>query len=200
MSVMQTVAALHKQFDWVHDVPTEMDAVIGDLSGISLKGQDVLCGVYLHPVQYYMQDQLRGGRFRNPENSEPVIMNCGGTGKETLEDVYQGKVLRILKLGSQAFNPDVFKGLVDRVETNEDGTPRLIHGEWGKYISDLPKVGDWVFCRCNDGVQISYKGEGSQKTTMFDNIEKMPADGGWPCRIVAFSDIIAKVDSPTRVV
>ncbi len=96
--------------------------------------------------------------------------------------MYQGKVLRVLKLGPQAFNPAVFPSLVD---------------EWG---NDLPKVGDWVFCRCNDGVQISYKGAGSRKTTMFDNIEKMPGDGGWPCRIVAFSDIISKVDGPTRVV
>jgi hypothetical protein len=72
MSVMNTVAALHKQFDWVHDVPTEMDAVLGDLGGIVVKGQDVLLGVYLHPVQYYMQDRSAAGlsipKLTNPSS------------------------------------------------------------------------------------------------------------------------------------
>jgi hypothetical protein len=113
-----------------------------------------------------------------------IIIHTGGTGKEAVEDVYQGKVLKILKLGPTAFNKDVFPSLVE---------------QWGGEDM-IPKVGDWVFCRANDGVQVSYKGTGSVPTEMFADMEKMPSNGGWPCRIVAFNDIIGVVSGPAVVV
>lgn len=174
MPVMNTVATLHNIDESVYNVAEEMAKCAGTLDDIRLKGQDVLCGVFIRP----------GKKRIVGAGGKEFIMHTGGTGKEAVEDVYQGKVLKILKLGPQAFNPDVFPSLVD---------------EWGGK-ENIPKLGDWVFCRCNDGVQVSYKGSDSQSTDMFTDMEKMPSNGGWPCRVVAFSDILAVVRYPGTVV
>ena len=173
MSAMGVVATLHRVDQSVFKVADEMDKVVGNLDGVKLRGQDVLVGVFIRPSKQMMIGA--GGK--------PFVFHTGGTGKEAIEDVYQGKIVRILKMGPHAFNTKMFPGL---------------EAEWGG--EPLPKPGDWVFCRANDGIQVSYRGEGSEPTKMFDDIEKIPSNGGWPCRIVAFNDIIGKVTDPCVLV
>lgn len=171
MSVMGMVATLHQIDDnQIETVKTEMDRVLGDLSGVQLRGQDVLVGTFIRPGT----KRIRGA------NGQMIDFAIGGTGAAAIEDVYQGKIVRILKLGPQAFCTKTWESLKT---------------EWGAE-DDIPKVGDWVFCNANDGLQVSYKGPGSQPTTMFNDMAKMPSNGGWPCRIVKFDDIMGKVSDP----
>lgn len=173
MSVMNTVATLHRVDQSVFNVAEEMDKVIGSLDDLTLTGQDVLVGVFVRPSK----TKIRGA------GGKDFILHTGGTGKEAVEDIYQGKIVRILKLGPMAFNVEKFPSLKD---------------EWPN--GELPKIGDWVFCRAGDGIQASYKGTGSEDTKMFEDMQKVPGNGGWPCRIVAFSDIIGKVSDPAVLV
>jgi hypothetical protein len=169
MSAMNTVATLHRVDQSVYNVAEEMDKVVGSLDDIVLRGQDILVGVFVRPSK----TKIIGA------GGKPFIMHTGGTGKEAVEDVYQGKIVRILKLGPQAFCPKTFPELA---------------AEWGD--APMPKVGDWVFCRATDGIQCSYKGSGSLPTEMFEDMAKMPSNGGWPCRIIAFGDVIGRVSDP----
>ncbi len=175
MSVMNTVATLHQvDQEQVEIVVREMTKVLGSLSAITLSGQDVLVGVFIRPGS----KKIRGA------NGQMLEFHIGGTGAEAVEDIFQGKIVRILKLGPQAFCTKTFPRLLD---------------EWG-HEDNLPKVGDWVAMKSNDGIQVSYKGPGSESTDFFKDMQKVPSNGGWPCRIVSFSDIIVKVSDPAVLV
>ena len=173
MSVMNTVATLHRVDQSVYNVADEMDKVIGSLDDLTITGQDILVGVFVRPSK----TKIKGA------GGKDFILHTGGTGKEAVEDIYQGKIVRILKMGPLAFDLGKCPSLAT---------------EWPG--GELPKVGDWVFCRANDGIQVSYKGTGSQDTSMFEDMAKVPSNGGWPCRIVAFSDVIGKVSDPAVLV
>ncbi len=172
MSMMRHASMLHHVDDsQVAEVITEMDRVLGSLDDVVLRGQDVMLAIFIRPSTKKL--------------SSGLILHTAGTGQEQAEDCFQGTIARIVKLGRQAFNLQAF--------------PKSLADEWGD-IENIPKVGDWVYVDAKTGIQGSYKGSGSQRTAMFDGVTRMPDDGGWPIRIVSFSDIIAKVAHPAVLV
>lgn len=91
---------------------------IGDITGIHLMADMVLLGTYIRPKR------TAGGIWRPDDNVQ--------------EDVWQGKVGIILKLG-----PDAFEDTQDYV---------FNFGERGK-----PKVGDWVVFKVGDAWSLNIK-------------------------------------------
>jgi hypothetical protein len=152
------VSVLHSGLKSNTNVADEMDKVIGDLSHFEIAGEQVLVGVYVRPTK------AKSG----------LILT--GTGKDVVEDIFQGKVVRVLKLGPQAF-------------------AKYEH-EWP---GGVPKVGDWLFCRPNDAFQISLKCPGGQATDMFDDIQGRSTLGGWPCRLVFGADVYGRISDPQIV-
>ena len=171
LSMMRKAAGFHQvDADQIATVVEEMDRVVGSLDNLILRGQDVMLGVFVRPS--------------TKKTASGLVLYTGGTGADQTEDTYQGVICRVLKLGPMAFNVKHF--------------PSVLH-EWGD-AEAIPKVGDWVFVQATTGIQASYKGTGSQRTTMFESAVQMPDDGGWPVRIVAFSDVIGKVSDPSVLV
>lgn len=92
---------------------------VGDLSGVHLMADMVLLGTYIRP------QKTAGGIIRPDANVQ--------------EDVWQGKVGLVLKLGPDAF------------EDTPDYTFNF--GDSGK-----PKVGDWVVFKVGDAWGLTMKG------------------------------------------
>lgn len=92
--------------------------MVGDLSGVHLMADMVLLGTYIRP------ERTKGGIIRPGSNVE--------------EDVWQGKVGLIIKMG-----PDAFEDTQDYV---------FNFGESGK-----PKVGDWVVFKVGDAWSLNIK-------------------------------------------
>jgi hypothetical protein len=162
-------AVLHRLDQSMFNVAEEMDKVVGDLSQVEVCAQQVLVGVYVRP----QVSTIKGA------NGELIPFFSGGTGQAAMEDIYQGKVARVLKLGPQAF-------------------PKSTLAEWGE--AGPPKVGDWIAVDAGAGIQVSLKCRGSQDTGMFEGIKKVSNKTGWPCRFVQFADIFARVTEPQVMV
>lgn len=101
------------------DPKKTINETVGDLSGIHLMADMVLLGTYIRP------EKTAGGIIRPNSNVE--------------EDVFQGKVGLVLKLGPDAF------------EDTPDYTFNF--GPGGK-----PKVGDWVVFKVGDAWSLGLKG------------------------------------------
>jgi co-chaperonin GroES (HSP10) len=85
---------------------------VGDLSGFEVMGDRVLVGIFMRP------EKTRGGIIRPDINKE--------------EDVWQGKVGLVLKLGPNAFvDPDD-----------------------GSLYAQRVRVGDWIVFKVGDGWQL----------------------------------------------
>lgn len=82
--------------------------IVGDLSGVDISGDMVLLGIYIRP------EKTAGGIYRPPENVQ--------------EDVFQGKVGLVLKLGPNAFR---------NADDGELYEQNFAVGEWGVF-----KVGE----------------------------------------------------------
>ena len=90
------------------DPKAEIFDIVGDLSGVRLMGDTVLLGTYIRP------GKTKGGIIRPDDN--------------VAEDVWQGKVGLVLKLG-----PDAFEDTPDYAFNGQ----KVAIGEWCIY-----KVGD----------------------------------------------------------
>lgn len=112
---MSMSKSLHKMAH-AEDPRTAVLEAMGDLSGIQLTGRQVMVGIYMRP------EKTKGGIFL--------------TDKAKDEDLHQGKVGLIVKVGPNAFKSDD--------EHSFPGTP--------------PMVGDWVFFRVADGWCLSVNG------------------------------------------
>lgn len=138
------------------DVAAEMDAAVGDISGMEISGEQLLVGVY-----------CRGNILKNGF----IVPNM------VKEDIWQGKVSRILKLGS---------GIGDK----------QLH-----CCGERPlQVGDWIFNRVEDSFQLSVKGVGSVPSRLFEEWKDILPQGGWPCRLIYLSDIYGRLSEPRLIV
>jgi hypothetical protein len=165
------VAALHHVDLTEFDVCAEMDKVVGNLDDFEITGQQILVGAFVRPVS----DKLvtRSGVVLLKATTE--------VGRDASEDAVQGKVVRVLKIGPQAFPPEYV-------------------GEWGD--RGPPKVGDWLLTEPQTGVQLSVKCSGSVGTEMFKGADskRLAGHGGWPCRLMFAKDILGRLREPHLVV
>jgi co-chaperonin GroES (HSP10) len=110
-----SVVVPHRAIEAISTATDPKEAIIkfiGDLSTFEVMGDRVLVGIYMRP------EKTRGGIIRPDANKE--------------EDVWQGKVGLVLKLGPNAFiDPDDGSLYEQRVE-----------------------VGDWVVFKVGDGWQL----------------------------------------------
>lgn len=101
------------------------------------------------------------------------------------EDIWQGKALLVLKMGPGAFQGD--RAYLDNTFPG------------GK----APQVGDWLFARPSDGIQMSVMGEGAKRPQGLDAlkraIDKFEWDG-WPCRILQDESFFGKMSTPNKIV
>lgn len=96
---------------------------VGDLSGIELTGTQILCAIYKRP------EKTKSGIFLTDSNRA--------------EDVYQGKVGMVVKLGPLAF------------DDTGDGRFGALGKEAGAGHVEL---GDWLFYKASDGFSVSVNG------------------------------------------
>ncbi len=163
------VASLHiVEFEQIETVVHEMDKVVGDLNDFEVVGQNILVGAWVRPVSEFI-----------PGSS--LLRATDQVGRDSSEDAVQGKVVRVLKVGPQAF-------------------PAEYAAEWGSNGPPVP--GDWLLVEPQFGVQLSVKCSGSQPTDLFKGADskRIAGHGGWPCRLVFGKDILGRVRLPHFVV
>ena len=153
---------------WAHvdhkEAEHEVLGMTGDVDGIEIFGQQVLIGVYIRPI-------MSGGNN--------LIITLG---KQQKEDIYQGKVGLVLKVGPRAFGKE----------------------QLADFNGRLPARGDWVYFNVNEAFEMSVKGPGALPSVEVLNL-KAP-DGsklerewkqGWPCRLIYGKDIYGRIDTKT---
>ena len=149
---------------------------LGDISQEEVFGRQVLCAVYVRPNHQ---------QVKRPDGT--VGRMCITT-KAQEEDIWQGKVMLVLKMA-----PGAFKGEAD-------------------YLSDmfgtsdpakLPKVGDWLFAQPSSGVAMSIEGEGAARPQDVD-YRGEPTDkfewDGWRCRILSDDLFFGRMSAPHVIV
>jgi hypothetical protein len=146
-------AVLH---GWHHvddaEAKIEIAEACGDLSGVRIRDDQILTAVYMRPAKYGKSGLL--------------------TVRETQrEDVYQGKVSLVLKVG-----PSAFKG------RNQD-----------------INVGDWIVSPVRLCEQISIRCPGSKIRE--DRAESgWLKNEGWPARVLFEKDILMVIERPEWIV
>ena len=156
-----TVASTRVLHDWHHDdidkAKKEIFAALGDTDGFEVFGASVLVANYIRPVV------TRGG----------II----APGSAQHEDVFQGTVGMIVKIGPKAWDEQV----IDR------------------FNGRLPEVGDWVWFRPQDSIMASLKGPRSVMEKGTDG-KRLRDFEGWPCSLILARDIHGRTKLPHIVV
>lgn len=166
MTAMKLVTDAFGLYDHnLADLTKEMDEALGDLSGFEVFGNEVLLGVYCR------ETVTRSGLL------------VGNTISK--EDVWQGKVGRILAIGADAFPEDA----------------KTFNGR-------KPEVGDWVYHNVNETtIQHFYSGAGSKmrvtetkddKGRVIDTNQNRGWKG-WPIRLVSGARIYGRVTRPETI-
>lgn len=183
----KTVSQLHKKghADYAEAV-RDIHAQIGDISKEQVFGRQVLCAVYVRPQ---VTEPSPGKFVWTPATTQD-------------EDVWQGKALLVLKLGPNAFKgDDSYLRATFPPVLGGDGNP--VVDDKGAEIIDVPKVGDWLFARPNDGIPMSVMGEGATRPQGEDfrggPVDKFEWDG-WPCRILQDESFFGKMSTPNKIV
>lgn len=109
---MRALQAAPQEIDPATELFRKVEPYLGDIP--ILTGDAILMAIYKRP------EKTKGGIFL--------------TDKTTDEDIWQGKVGLILKMGPLAFKPDA-----EHDYSYADGTPAV-----------TPKVGDWAVFRVGD--------------------------------------------------
>ena len=163
----KTASVLHK---WHHDdyevAKRQILQAIGDVSDLEVWGSDVVVAMYVRP------------------QINPVTGFIMGPKKQA-EDVYNGKVVMIIKLG-----PDAFKG--------DEGWMKAKFGE-----KAVAAPGDWCFMRQGAGEDYWLCGDGGRRVLTKDrfgeDMEVYEWDG-WPCRVVTHEELRGRILAPHHVV
>ena len=181
----QSLSSRLHDMEWrpLDEIAQEIIDAVGDLSGFEVFGSQVLIGVYCRAA-------ITKAGFRLGAQLQ-------------LEDVWQGKVGLILKIGPTALRAG--HEVLAPEEQQADGPParRWVPGDEERFNGRLPQLGDWVFSRAQDCEQINYKGLGSKKARVkAPNGEMEDARGwqGWPCRLLYARDIYGRVALPNVIV
>lgn len=149
----------------LHNIANEIRKSVGDLSGIEVYGQQILVGIYLRG------ETTQGG----------IIMP--GLQKE---DLYQGKVVLILKMGPTA------TAVLQR-DHDVKGLP-------SPFGARPPAVGDWVFHSASQAFDLNVKGPGAKTSPSIADSFPAIRDKGWPCRLVYAADLYGRVTDPLVLV
>lgn len=178
MSMMMN-AMVH--LNWHHDDPEqarkEILSAVGDISWLQLFGSQVLLGDYMRPVT------TRGG----------IITRSA----EQNEDIFQGTIGMILAIGPQAWRATrSTTRLVPMTVGDKEVVEVEVAGDEERFGGELPKVGDFVYCRPQDTVMCAIKGPGSR---MLEDKGHKREFQGWPCKLVFARDIYAKVALPHAI-
>jgi co-chaperonin GroES (HSP10) len=173
------VARLHLAGPEDLDCAAEMDRAVGDLSAFDLFGEQILIG------QYMRGDKTAGGIII-PDNANQT------------EDQFQGKVARILKIGSGCYGHKL-KLDGKTVETDEWGKP-ITQMKYLDAMGGVPlKVGDWIFTHWSNRFHLSVRGPGAVDSKLIKN--KAGASlPGWPVALVYLSDVYGRIADPLMVV
>jgi hypothetical protein len=153
------VASARVLHGWKHTdlaaAQKEIWDAVGDIDGVEVFHDRVLLAVYVRPVY------------------AGSIITLSDTQRE---DIYQGPISMVLKIG-----PDAFR-----------------ESEVADFNGRLPVIGDWVYGKIYDAWNCSVQGEGAKATDRKDK------DGrgweGWPCRIIESRYIYGRVKLPHSVV
>jgi hypothetical protein len=162
----KTASMLHK---WHHDdyekAKQEIHQALGSTDDLEIFGSRVLVAVYVRP------DKNASGFYMGP--------------KKQIEDIYNGKVVLIIKCG-----PDAFQG--------DDGWLKALVGD-----KAAPTPGDWCFVQASLGEPIMFCGDGAARCKGKDSIGReidIYEWDGWPCRIINHTDLIGRMNRPHEVV
>lgn len=121
----------HKHEAW-EDAKQEILEAVGDISGLTVAGSQVLLGVYLRPS---IKKLGTGGR-------ELIL-----PGDYVNEDQFQGKVSLVLKFGESA------------LPAEDDPHRATFLRNWG---GRLPEPGEWVFSDVKSAFLLSLAGPGAK--------------------------------------
>lgn len=163
-------AVLHNYHHADYDIAKDhMRRQLGQLD-IELFGRQVMVGIYIPP--------LVGGTS---------VLQISS--KMQAENVYQGKIVMVLKTGPGAF------GRLD----DESYRISMYGSEEG-----VPKVGDWLMVNAVAGEPTSFCGPGAE-TVMGEDRRGDPQkvydwNSGWPCRIIMDDAFIGIVTNPHNIV
>ena len=170
MSTFDVTDVLHA---WKHDdyevAKQHILQMIGDISGDEVFGRQVIVAVYIRP---------------NRNQKLGVYITTEIETKKQQEDIFQGKIALIVKLGPSAFA----------------GEPSYLQAMFGD--RPPPGVGDWVILRASDGIPTSMKGEGASRPKFKDTRgaeQDVYAWDGWPCRYVVDDSVIGRTDKPHTI-
>lgn len=140
---------------------------VGDLDDAEPFGRQVLCAVFIKP------------------NTNPAGLYIGE--KEQAEDMWQSKVVMVLKKGPDAFN----------------GAQSYLDATFGKGVPP-PDVGDWLFVNASAGTQISLllsdTSSRAQGVDWRGRAINLYGWDGWPCRLIDDSNFLGRIRKPHSVV
>lgn len=168
-------SALHRMVRY--DARREILTSLGDISGVELFGSQVIIAPYVHSgVLWSSRLEIPADSVLSPDNMAELIKTGKGlvTHKLSVEDLYQGKVGLVVKIG-----PDV--------EVNEP-----------KYGDNPLKIGDWVFSLQENTRAVSLCGVGASKSQILGalNVDYT----GYPCKFIYSADIYGRVSDPNVLV
>ena len=163
-------SVLHKYHHADYEVAKDhMRRQLGRLD-IELFGRQVLVGIYIPPL------------FAGPNGLQI-------SDKMQAENVYQGKIVLVLKTGPGAF------GALD-----DESYRTAVYG----CEDAVPSVGDWLMVNAVAGEPTNFCGPNAE-TFMAEDRRGDPTklyhwDAGWPCRIIMDDSFIGRVTNPHNVI
>ena len=163
----QVASGLHK---WHHDDYAEAKRQIlqalGSTADLEIFGSNVLVAIYVRP-----EKSSKSGIYV--------------TSKRQVEDIYNGKVVMIVKAG-----PDAFRG--------DESWLKMQYGS-----AAPPAPGDWCFLPENVGIMTQFCGDGAERVKGTDSMGRIIDVyewDGWPCRIIRHDALIGRMNRPHEIV
>jgi hypothetical protein len=160
-----------------YDAKSEIMTSLGDITGIELFGTQVIIAPYIHSgVLWSSRLEIPADSVLSSDNMAELIKTGKGlvTHKLSVEDIFQGKVALVVKIGLD-------------VDVSDP-----------KYGDNPLKIGDWVFSLQENTRGVSLCGPGAIKSQVLGalNVDYT----GYPCKLIYSSDIYGRVSDPNVLV